>query len=171
MLDLVLVAPLKGQVTCMTVTSFTKVGQAVYILPSACTIQRDASDATCMAAASLPADVPGTQYCKIPPCSSKQVQRKRTAQVTTASAGLCAPVSSSYSVTPSAQMSTFSLQAGMSAVLMAPVTTASTGGSATTCTSAVCQPPFLHFMHCSVQKDAMHSCTNMGQLRCSRQGI
>ena len=29
MLDLVLVAALKGQVTCMTVTSFTKVAQVV----------------------------------------------------------------------------------------------------------------------------------------------
>lgn len=75
MLDLVLVAPLKGQVTCMTVTSFTKVAQAVYILPSACTIQRDASDATCIAPASLPAVIPGTQPCKAPPCSSMQVQR------------------------------------------------------------------------------------------------
>ena len=42
------------------------------------------------------------------------------------------PVNSSYSVTPNAQMSTFSVQAGMSEVLTAPVTTASTGGSATT---------------------------------------
>ncbi len=42
------------------------------------------------------------------------------------------PVNSSYRVTPSAQMSTFSLQAGMSEVLTTPVTTASTGGSATT---------------------------------------
>lgn len=40
-------------------------------------------------------------------------------------------------MTPSAQMSTFSLQAGMSEVLTAPVTTASTGGSATTCVRGI----------------------------------
>ena len=95
----------------------------------------------------------------------------QAAQVTTASAGLYAPVSSSYSVTPSAQMSTFSLQAGMSAVLMAPVTTASTGGSATTCTSAVCQLPFLHPYLLLGTEVAMYSCTNMGQLQFSRHSI
>ena len=77
MLDLVLVAALKGQVTCMTVTSFTKVTQAVNILPSADTMHREASDATCMAAASLAAGIPGTQRCKFPPCSSMQVKRSR----------------------------------------------------------------------------------------------
>lgn len=36
-------------------------------------------------------------------------------------------------VTPSAQMSTFSLVGGMSVALMVPLITRSTGGSATTC--------------------------------------
>lgn len=43
------------------------------------------------------------------------------------------PVSSSYRVTPRAQMSTFSEQAAISEVFTTPLITASTGGSATTC--------------------------------------